>query len=116
MPKICVLAHTKKKENYHIFYRKIIVLTAFKIYCVTHKHILISEWSTHIHNINEALRTEVIMSYEGPMPAASCMDEQDKAHGVNTALQCPLIFTDFKDICDILALNVNYECSLEPPA
>ena len=74
-----------------------------------HKHILISEWSTHIHNINEALRTEVFMSYEVQMSAASCMDEQDKADGVNTALQCPLIFFRLKkDICDILALNVNY--------
>ena len=67
----------------------------------------ISEWSPHIHNARDALRTDktrliwcnhriggnVFLSYEGLRPTASRMDKQGKA---NTVMRCTLIFTEFQ--------------------
>ena len=70
----------------------------------------ISEWSLHIHNASDALRTDktrliwcnhriggnVFLSYEGLRPTASRMDKQGKADCENTVMRCTLIFTDFQ--------------------
>ena len=39
-------------------------------------------------------------------------DNSDKAHCVNTAMRCTLIFYSLSDE-DILAKNIIYECSFE---